>query len=204
MRMNVMLSSPVTGRPVMAWSQGAVLPSVVVDNPYLDQVLIVGEPEADGKPGSAVMMTALVPVRHTFSVVGPFPFEVQSFRIRRADGEQRWVLICAECGDCRTVSLEEVRELGTAACAKCGALPSGSGCPRWHNWGTCPECAPSVADHSRAAERACEAETRRRLAEDRQPTKAGPGAPSHGFACGPDGGVGRMTRGDAGVIDLTA
>lgn len=184
-----MLSRTELADTVAAWVKGQKVVAPGSTGGCYDVGLVPIGGYVEEQPRGFAVVTMAEGVVGRFNTPGPYPMEVQSLRIRRADGVQRRMIYCADCGDVRTIGVEELREVGTQSCAKCGALPTGSGCARFHNWGTCPDCRPSLVDHSKSAQVAGRKAEGKRLAEDGQPTKAGPGAPSHGFACevGPSG-----------------
>jgi hypothetical protein len=146
-----------------------------------------------GRMCDAAMVTPLEGFTAVFEQPGPYPLEVQTFRMRNMAGDARRVITCADCGAVRVIGVGEVEALAKEPCAACGALPSAGGCEGWHAHGTCPRCHPTPAECSASGEqaqaRAAELyrlhyhdPRRDRLAEDGQPQKAGPDASSLGSA----------------------
>jgi hypothetical protein len=201
--MNVMLNSEGLSDPVAAWSQGAIQPLFGLDGANLDAVLRVVDGPEGGRPECGVISYMVTPWRARYVGADGVVRDVQSFRMRGTHADERYWLYCCECGTARLAGSRELEGLGTSECGKCGALATATGCRRWHAWGVCPDCKPSVAECSAAAEKAAGRDAQRRRAEDGPPTKAGPGALSHRSAgsSGPTGGV--PLAGGLDRIDVT-
>lgn len=148
--LKVMLSSGSCEVPVASWSKGEkhVMREALNDTP--DVQICASGPLKDGKPGSASLVTRLFPWRGQFVCPDGSQLEVQSFRYMSSTGDMGYMLWCADCGALRRIDNGHLQRHGCAPCERCGALPVGAGCPRWHNWGTCPECKPTPAEVSAA------------------------------------------------------
>lgn len=193
--MRVMLSSGVDLVGVASWSKGEMRLEFGCEMDAMDKGLLVEGVEEGGRPRAGALVFVLLPWRVPYVCADGRQVAVHTFRYESVAGGAAYLGWCATCGADRRMSLVDLEGCGCWPCARCGALPSNVSCVRWHCWGTCPECPPSVERQSSMMEAAAAKGGVMSVAEDRDHPKAGPSAPSLGSA-GLMAGVGGVSPAD--------
>lgn len=175
---------------VAAWGKGIMRVAFGQDNP-LDCVFLMVSKERDGvKPRGAALVFDLLPWRGLHVNAEGVTVAVHSFRYESPLGQVRFLSFCQCCGTTRMLEAQELAEVGSRECDKCGAPVTHESCHRWHNWGGCVSC-PGAKGTVFAG----------RSVEDHRPQKAGPDAPSLGSAVQPGREAGWSRR--VSVFDVT-
>jgi hypothetical protein len=180
----VMLNTGIRLGPVASWTQGVKHLMREAENDRPDCQICCSDAGKDGVPGFGAIVTRLYPWRGRFVLDGGEHVQVQTFRYMSWTGDMWLLMWCADCGLNYRAQNGHIQREGCRACPKCHAVMCNQDCPRWHNWGTCPECKPTPAEMSAAiregdekaiaaARRVADAEAARRPAGRPADTKAG-------------------------------
>lgn len=116
------------------------MPASSTEPRFWDVALVAEWLDGGQRPGCCELRIRMVPEVRAYLDLNPEAIAVHRFRYVRADGHDACLLTCGECGHLVHCAEDECGPIATEPCRRCGALQTGSACPRWHNWGRCLQC----------------------------------------------------------------
>lgn len=160
-------------RPVVSWKDGQKMLNPEVESPLPDAVLLVGGGGEVDCPRFAALTHFMMPWRGRHVRADGGVVEVQSFRSVGIAGNVHHVMYCASCGRLARCDGSNIEKVGVGDCPGCGEIASAKACPRFHNWGFCPQCDGGIERASRSAALADEVVSARRRAGEPPDHKGG-------------------------------
>lgn len=127
-------------RGSIEWRRGHKLVGGAVDDRNFDLRVMATRTKWGTRFESGWLTMRLEPATHRVRLANGAEVEVQSFRCWRPQGEERFLTVCAACGDLMFGSAEDVREAAAEGCRCCGASVEPAGCRTPHTFGTCLHC----------------------------------------------------------------
>lgn len=162
MTLAVMLNGGICLGPVASWKGGVKELAKEGGNTQPDVQLVVGGGSDPSSPAFAALVHVMVPWAGKHFTQDRGTVGVQSFRCVGLAGNAHHVLFCVDCGYVHRTDDMNVGGVGIKPCPRCTCSPIGEACPRFHNWGRCGDCRPTLAEQSRAMEEAAAAPSRAR------------------------------------------